>query len=106
MAAENAADRSAFLHADGFGAAATYTPPAGAATSITVVLDTPGAASGLGQLGAKQLGYAAWLSRDEVATQPADGGTLVVGAQTFTVRGLAAMDRVLDGFWYVDLQLQ
>lgn len=106
MAAENAADRAAMLHADGFGAAATYTPAGGSATSVTVILDAPVAHGALGQLGMRQPGYTARLSRDAVADEPVDGGTLVVGSQTFAVRGTVPDDDPAGGFWVLDLALQ
>jgi hypothetical protein len=104
VAAETSVERAAMLHSDGFGQAATYTPAGGSASSITVILDSPVTHGPLAALGVRQPAYTARVSRDEVATEPAEGGTLVVGSQTFTVRGTVPDDDPSGGFWILDLQ--
>lgn len=103
MAAENAADRSAFVHGDGFGVSATYTPSGGAASTINVILDQPHTVADIGELGALDVAYRARVRADDVAA-PAAGDSLVVGSQTFTVRGFR--QDVSGDFWMLDLELQ
>lgn len=100
--AENAADRAAFLNADDFGEAATYTPAGGAAASIVVLLDKPHSDATLAALGISQVGYQARIRVDDI-TLPADGDALVVGSDNFTVR---KVEQDLSGtFWTLELEI-
>lgn len=103
MAVESAADRAAFVNADEFGAAATFTPSGGgAAVSLNVALSRPTDRMP-GRAGFEAAAYTALARQDDLASSPR-GGTLVIGAQTFKV-SRAGQD-VVAGFWDMDLELQ
>ncbi len=101
MALDPAADLPTFFDTDEFAVAAIYTPASGSPVSLTVIVDHVDAETVMFDTNARRVGIKIHARRDQLATKPAEGGTITIGAQGYKIR-YAAEDP--DGLtWRIDV---